>query len=77
MALVGSGRLRLLPFAATVQPEVSSPGLATPSLLDGDPDGAHSSRNQETPVCTVLHCVAALRVQQRKPLPLTSHRGRE
>lgn len=30
---------------------------------------AHSSRNQETPVCTVLHCVAALRVQQGKPLP--------
>jgi hypothetical protein len=58
-------------------PEVSSPGLATPSLRDGDPDGAHSSRNQETPVCTVLHCVAALRVQQGKPLPLTSHRGRE
>ena len=24
---------------------------------------------QETPVCTVLHFVAALRVQQRKPLP--------
>lgn len=40
-------------------PEVSSPGLATPSLRDGDPVGAHSSRNQETPVCTVLHCVTA------------------
>jgi hypothetical protein len=51
---------------------------------------AHSSRNQETPVCTVLHCVTALAhpkkyyflgtpswVQQRKPLPVTSHRGRE
>ena len=47
-------------------PEVSSPGRA-----------AHSSRNQETPVGTVLHCVAALRVQQGKPLPVTSHRGRE
>jgi len=57
--------------------EVSSPGPATPSLRDGDPNSAHSSRNQETPVCTVLHCVAALRVQQDKPLPLTSHRGRE
>ena len=58
-------------------PEVSSPGPATPSLRDGGPDSAHSSRNQETPVCTVLHFVAALRVQQGKPLPLTSHRGRE
>jgi hypothetical protein len=38
---------------------------------------AHSSRNQETPVCPVLHCVAALRVQRCKPLPVTSHRGRE
>jgi hypothetical protein len=32
---------------------------------------------QESPVCTVLHFVVALRVQQGKPLPLTSHRGRE
>jgi hypothetical protein len=30
---------------------------------------AHSSRNQETPVCPVLHFVAALRVQRCKPLP--------
>jgi hypothetical protein len=65
MALVGSGRLRLLPFAATVGPKFLPLGYA------------HSSRKQETPVCTVLHCVAALRVQQSKPLPETSHRGRE
>ncbi len=65
MALVGSGRLRLLPLAATVQPKVSSPGLRP--FLAG----------QETPVYPVLHCVAALRVQRCKPLPLTSHRGRE
>jgi hypothetical protein len=65
MALVGRGRLRLLPIAATVSPKFLPLGCA------------HSSRDQETPVCTVLHCVAALRVQQRKPLPLTSHRGRE
>ena len=32
---------------------------------------------QETPVCPVLHYVAALRVQRCKPLPQTSHRGRE
>ena len=38
---------------------------------------AHSSRKQETPVCTVLHCVSVLRMQRFKPLPQTSHRGRE
>jgi hypothetical protein len=63
MALVGRGRLRLLPQRCS------------PKFL---PLGcAHSSRNQETPVCPVLHCVAALRVQRCKPLPQTSHRGRE
>jgi hypothetical protein len=65
MALVGSGRLRLLPFAATVGPKFLPLGCA------------HSSRNQETPVGTVFHFVPALRMQQRKPLPLTSHRDRE
>jgi hypothetical protein len=65
MALVGSGRLRLLPLAATGQPELSSPGLR-PFLA-----------KQESPFCPVLHCVAALRVQRCKPLPSTSHRDRE
>ena len=47
MALIGRGRLRLLPLAATVQPKVSSPALR--AFL----------AEQETPVCTVLHFVSA------------------
>jgi hypothetical protein len=50
-------------------PEVSSPGLATPSLTRWGPRRRPFLARQETLVCTVLHCVAALRVQQRKPLP--------
>ena len=40
MALVGRGRLRLLPLAATVQPEVSSPGLR-PFLAEPRNPGLH------------------------------------
>lgn len=64
------------PLAATAQPKVSSPGLR-PFLA-----------RQETPVCGVLHCVPAHHpfglpngtlsaCSACKPLPETSHRGRE
>jgi hypothetical protein len=33
--------------------------------------------HQETPRPAVLHCVPAFQVQRSKPLPQTSHRGRE
>jgi hypothetical protein len=51
MALVGTGRLRLLPLAATAERKLSSPA-------------SHSSRHQEILRPAVLHYVAALQVQR-------------
>lgn len=76
MALIGRGRLRLLPLAATVQPKVSSPalraflaetrnpGLHRPPLRFGPPPIRQAEWGPEC-------------VHRFKLLPEISHRGRE